>query len=233
MRHHTTSAPEKERALIEQEHEGMSPAARRHNYFMSDDYLIHKTSGTPLELGYGGVGMMCDENFIIGLQEGLETEVGEASAVIMYQCGLSWGKLDMQRFEERMVKEFGRPMRKMNVNFMLETWWWPLSAAGWGAWHIDMSRIKQGYIVVDLRESAVAKSLELVGKPVCHLYAGLLAGAMTHLVRRELNAIEIQCYAMGEDRCRFLIGSEKRVDAAEFWLNEGATAADILLQFEQ
>ncbi|TNE49177.1 MAG: 4-vinyl reductase [Deltaproteobacteria bacterium] len=216
-------------SLIE---EGFNAEARKHNYFSTSDYLRRKTNDTALELGYGGVGMMCNEDFIVGLQEGLEAEVGEASALIMYQCGLEWGKLDMQRFEERIQKEFGRPMRSMNVHFMLETWWWPLSAAGWGSWHVDMNRIRQGYIVVDLNESAVAKSLDILGKPVCHLYAGLLAGSMGSLVRNELSGIEIQCYAMGEDRCRFLLGSQKRVDAAEFWLNEGAQANEILSKFE-
>ena len=201
--------------------------ARKHNYYGHSDYLQRTTDGTGLELGYGGVGMMADEDFIVGLQEGLEAEVGEASAVIMYQCGLEWGKLDMRRFEERVEREYGRKMRQMHVQFVLETWWWPLTAAGWGSWRVDLSRIKQGYIMVDLYNSAVAQSLERVGKPVCHLYAGMLAGSMSVLVQNPLSSIEIQCYAMGEEQCRFLIGGSKRVDAAEFWLNEGASAEEI------
>ncbi len=208
--------------------EHIGSQARQHNYYSEEDYLQRKLSGTALELGFGGVGMMASEDFIVGLQEGLETEVGDASAVVMYQCGLQWGRLDMVRFEERVQTEFGRSMRHMDVNFILETWWWPLTAAGWGSWRVDLSNIKQGYVMVDLYNSAVAKSLERVGKPVCHLYAGLLAGSMTHLVGNELSSIEIQCYAMGEDNCRFLIGGENRVDAAEFWLNEGASADDIV-----
>lgn len=205
---------------------------RLHNYFHTSDYLRHKTKGTALELGYGGVGMMASEDFIVGLQEGLEKEVGEASAVIMYQCGVEWGKLDMERFEARTRNEYGRDMRDMNVHFILESWWWPLTAAGWGSWGVDLSRVDQGYIVVQMHNSAVAQSLERIGKPVCHLYAGLLAGSMTHIVGNDLSSIEIQCYAMGEDNCRFLIGRNDRVDAAEFWLNEGATAADIIRQLE-
>ncbi|TVR03862.1 MAG: 4-vinyl reductase [Deltaproteobacteria bacterium] len=202
--------------------------ARKHNYYGKSDFLRRTVGDSALQLGYGGVGMMCTEDFIVGLQEGLENEVGEASAVIMYQCGLEWGKVDMQRFEERVQGEFGRSARDMNVNFVLETWWWPLTAAGWGSWRVDLSRVKQGYIMVDLYNSAVAQSLEPLGKPVCHLYAGMMAGAFSTFIRRELSCIEIQCYAMGEDHCRFLIGSEKRVDAAEFWLSEGARASDII-----
>jgi hypothetical protein len=55
---------------------------------------------------------------------------------------------------------------------------------------------------------------------------------MSHIVGRDLSSIEIQCYAMGEDHCRFLIGRDERVDAAEFWLNEGASASDIVRQLE-
>ncbi len=205
---------------------------RKHNYFGTDDYLRRKMEGTGLELGYGGTGMMATEDFIVGLQEGLEAEVGEASAVIMYQCGLEWGREDMLRFEKRVEQEYGRPMRSMNVNFVLETWWWPLTAAGWGNWRVDLERVKQGYIMVDLYQSAVAFSLERIGKPVCHLYAGMLGGAMSVMVGNDLSCIEIQCYAMGEDHCRFLIGSEDRVDAAEFWLNEGASANDIARRLE-
>lgn len=210
----------------------IGPQARRHNYYDLQQYLRHKSRGSALELGYGGVGMMANEDFIVGLQEGLEAEVGEASAVIMYQCGLEWGRLDMERFEQRVVQEWGKPMREMNVNFVLETWWWPLTASGWGAWKVDLSRVKQGFIVVDVYNSAVAQSLEPLGKPVCHLYAGMLAGSLSVLVRKPLSAIEIQCYAMGEDNCRFLVASDKRVDAAEFWLNEGARATDILRRLE-
>ncbi|HEY9654282.1 MAG TPA: hypothetical protein V6C50_02215 [Crinalium sp.] len=32
---------------------------------------------------------------------------------------------------------------------------------------------------------------------------------------------------MGETYCKFLLGGQDRIDAASFWLNEGATARDI------
>jgi hypothetical protein len=48
------------------------------------------------------------------------------------------------------------------------------------------------------------------------------------LSKRPLACIEIQCYAMGEDYCKFLVSTDKRVNAAQFWRNEGATSKDIL-----
>jgi predicted hydrocarbon binding protein len=203
-----------------------------HNRFALDEFVKELPDDARIKLANYGNGMLAGEDFVIGLQEGLEREVGEASAVIMYQCGVEWGRQDMARFEPSIEAEFGRPMREMNVQFVLESWWWPLAAAGWGSWKVDMSRLRQGFIVVDLHQSAVAESLENVGKPVCHLYAGLLAGSLSTFIRRSLSCIEIQCYAMGEDKCRFLVGNSQRIDAAEFWLNEGARASEILRQLD-
>ena len=56
----------------------------------------------------------------------------------------------------------------------------------------------------------------------------MFSTVFSRLARRELACIEIQCYSMGEDFCKFLISSDKRVNAAEFWRNEGATTKDIL-----
>ena len=86
---------------------------------------------------------------------------------------------------------------------------------------------KQGFMFINLFDSAVARTLGDVGKPVCYLYAGLFAGFFTEMVKKQLSCIEIQCYSMGETYCKFLLGGQDRIDAAAFWINEGATARDI------
>jgi uncharacterized protein len=60
------------------------------------------------------------------------------------------------------------------------------------------------------------------------MYAGLFAGVFSFLDKAERGGIEIQCYAMGNDVCKFLIGSQKQVNAVEFWRKEGANAKEIL-----
>ena len=80
---------------------------------------------------------------------------------------------------------------------------------------------------INLFDSAVARTLGDVGKPVCHIYAGLFAGFFTEIMSKPLNCIEIQCYSLGESYCKFLLSGQDRIDAAAFWLHEGATASDI------
>ncbi len=174
-------------------------------------------------------GLHVTEDFVVGLQQGLEEEVDDAAGLVMYRAGYEWALQDMKAFDARFAAEFGgqTTLTKANVFFVLESWWWPLTAEGWGTWRVDLSRRKEGLIFVDVFDSAVAKSIGNIGKPVCYLYAGMLAGVFTYLSQRELSGIEIQCYAMGADFCKFLIGSEKQINAASFWVQEGASAQDI------
>jgi len=175
--------------------------------------------------------LLTTEDFIVGLQKGLEHEVGEASGWLMYLIGQEWGTEDAKAFQVWFKRYYDLTFRKSNLRFALETWWWPLTAQGWGKWNVDLDSIKEGFLFIDLYDSAVAKTLGNVGKPVCFLYAGLLAGFFSVAFERGLSSTEIQCYSMGNTFCRFLIGSEKRVKAAEFWLSSGATVKEIEQRF--
>jgi uncharacterized protein len=171
--------------------------------------------------------ILASEDFIIGLIEGLEEEVGSAASLVMYNIGKDWGTKDAAFFEAWYQREYQQDLRQANLSLVLETWWWPFTAQGWGNWDVDLSDQKNGFMFVNIFDSAVARTLGDVGKPVCHIYAGLFAGFFSSFIQKQLNCIEIQCYAMGETYCKFLLGKRDRIDAATFWTNEGATARDI------
>lgn len=204
-----------------------SRAKRKNNHYSLQDFFQPNLEKGIVEDWNGLRNIFTSEDFIIGLQEGLEEEVGEASAAVMYSIGCKWGLQDALFFTKWFERDFGRSIRQTNLPFLLETWWWPFTSQGWGRWQVDMSDRKQGFMFISVFDSAVARSLGDVGKPVCHLYAGLFSGFFTHLVNKELECIEIQCYSMGENYCKFLLGGKNRIDAASFWLNEGATTRDI------
>jgi uncharacterized protein len=206
----------------------VGPQPEKHNYYNRDDFFKFAVREGTIHTRRGLRAFLATEDFVVGLQQGLEDEVGDASAMILYKCGYKWGLQDMKTFVPTIEKEFGQNLSEMNASFFLEEWWWPLQAEGWGAWKVDTSQRKQGMIFIDLHDSAIAKSLGNLGKPVCHVYAGLFAGVFTYLTKYELSGIEVQCYAMGEDYCKFIIGAEKRINAAEFWHKEGATATEVI-----
>jgi uncharacterized protein len=176
--------------------------------------------------------ILVGEDFIISLLKGLEHEVGDAAGWLLYQIGFDWGKEDAKIFQTWFKDLYNLTPETTNLAFALETWWWPYTAQGWGRWSPNLQDMDNGFFYVDIFDSAVAKSLGYMGKPVCHLYAGLLAGFFSATFDRPLCGIEIQCYAMGNDFCRFLIGSPERVEAAEFWFSSGATASEIADRFK-
>lgn len=198
-----------------------------HNYYQPRKFLRQVQEGR-LENIHNQRCMLVSEDFIVGFQVALEEEIGDAAGDIMYRCGLEWGKRDIERFAARFPEEFGKSTSDAKFGFLLETWWWPLQVGGWGAWRYDLTHRKEGLIFVDLFDSAVAKSIGNIGKVVCHYYAGMFAAVFSHLAARELSSIEIQCYSMGEDFCKFLIGSSKRISSAQFWVAEGAKASEVI-----
>jgi predicted hydrocarbon binding protein len=204
-----------------------------HSHYSLNDFFIPNSEQGIINDWNGMRNVFTSEDFIIGLQEGLEEEVGEASAAVMYSIGCEWGRKDAEFFTQWFEKDFNQSIRQTNLPFLLETWWWPFAAQGWGRWNMDMSDRKRGFMFVSIYDSVVARTLGDVGKPVCHLYAGLFSGFFTNLVSKKLDCIEIQCYSMGENFCKFLLGGSDRLDAASFWLNEGATSQDIERQLRE
>ncbi len=206
-----------------------------HNHYFPEEFFRKDASEGAIYLRDGQRAAKVSEDFITGLHSGLDEEVGDASNLIMYKCGYEWALQDMRRFNERMRKEYGGgklDVWQMNQRFVFETWWWPMGVQGFGGWTLDLSFKKKNITFVEIRNSAVAFSMKRVGKPVCHLYAGLFAGTFAFYEREDRQCIEVQCYSMGNDCCKFMIGPEKQVNAAEFWRQEGATSEEIMSNFE-
>ncbi|MEL6581717.1 MAG: V4R domain-containing protein [Cyanobacteria bacterium J06621_12] len=200
---------------------------RHFHYSLKDFFAFQNDRGTISDWN-DSRNILVSENFIIGLIAGLEEEVGDASGVVMYNIGQQWGQEDALFFRNWFLQEYGHnDFSQLNLMYVLEAWWWPFISQGWGNWEVDMSDQKNGFMFINIFDSAVARTLGDVGKPVCHIYAGLFSGFFSNLINKDLGCIELQCYAMGETYCKFLLGKKDRIDAASFWHSEGATARDI------
>ena len=196
------------------------------HYRFEDFFHMNNQSGTITDWNKSR-NILVSEDFIIGLIHGLDEEVGSASSVVMYNIGKAWGERDSQAFKNWYEEEYETNMLTTNLALVLESWWWPFTAQGWGNWDVDLEDQKNGFIVLNIFDSAIARTLGNVGKPVCHIYAGLFAGFFSSFSKQDLGCVELQCYAMGSTFCKFLLGKQDRVDAASFWMEEGAGAKDI------
>ncbi|MDG2991689.1 4-vinyl reductase [Candidatus Synechococcus calcipolaris G9] len=205
---------------------------RRHHFSLKDFFEYDSSLGSITDW-HQSRQVLVTEDFVIGLVQGLEEEVGSASGLVMYKVGEVWGQKDAQVFQKHFEQEYERELRRTALTFLLEAWWWPFVSEGWGNWEVDLTEQRNGFMFINIFDSVVARTLGDVGKPVCYLYAGLFAGFFTELIQKPLGCIEIQCYAMGETYCKFLVGKQDRIDAATFWQNEGATTRDIEKRLRQ
>jgi uncharacterized protein len=205
---------------------------KHHHYSFEDFFCFQEATGTIKDWN-GSRNIFAGEDFILALIQGFEQEVDSASAVLMYDLGKAWGERDFILFKQWFEAEYQRSIGECQLPFVLEAWWWPFTTQGWGTWEVDLEDQANGFLFISIFDSAIARTLGNVGKPVCHIYAGLFAGFFSKLVEKDLSCIEIQCYAMGETYCKFLLGKRDRIDAANFWQTEGATVRDIEQRLHQ
>lgn len=153
------------------------------------------------------------------LHRGLAGAAEDRTRQLLYHAGYEWGLQDMlhlsQRLRDESEAENPPELWKMDAPFVLERWAAPFTAAGWGACLFDLSSHAKGITFVELRSSAAAASVARAATPVCHLYAGLFAGALSFYDRVESHGVEIECRALGHACCRFIVGPGPLIDQAE------------------
>lgn len=160
-------------------------------------------------------------------RDAIAQETGDAADEILSAIGSAWGAADMAAFIGRASDEFGEELSKIHMAVALQTWWWPFNTAGWGVARFDYGRPGQKWIRVDVGESACARAARTGQRPVCHLYAGLFAGALGRLTGRKLTGVEVRCRACDGGDCRFLVTTETRAAAMRELRAAGVQADEI------
>jgi predicted hydrocarbon binding protein len=68
-----------------------------------------------------------------------------------------------------------------------------------------MLNLESSELVVKVEGSPIAEMYGPSVKPVCHILSGLFQGAGVAIFDREVEGQEVQCYARGDDVCRFVV----------------------------
>jgi predicted hydrocarbon binding protein len=180
-------------------------------------------------------GLRVSADFLTALHQSLEHETGDAAERILSETGRRWGAADMQAFIASAPQVLGAAHEAVHIGVLLQTWWWPRTAGGWGAASFDFRRAAQRLLVVELRNSAEARASRererrdgQAPRPVCHLYAGYFAGGLSALAKRDLTCVELQCHAAGADTCQFLLSTAAHVQQARQWREAGESAAAVV-----
>ncbi|NJN57954.1 MAG: 4-vinyl reductase [Leptolyngbyaceae cyanobacterium SL_5_9] len=185
------------------------------NYFATDAYVRGDLELGLLENRQGDRLLAVPETLIQGIYAGLDKETGQASCLVLFNCGRWWGKNFYVRFCEQLTDYYSvSPADMPMVEFLqaLQQCW---ITHGWGKIELDQSYQHRGFLVIKVWNSPFAKLAPQGKQPVCFLEAGILSAFFSQLTGRELHCIQTTCESLGSDCNRFVIGLTKRLEPAE------------------
>lgn len=185
------------------------------NYFAFDVYVRGDLEMGLLENRQGDRLLALPETLIQAIYSGLDKETGQATRLVLFNCGRWWGKSFYIRFCEQLTDHYSMAVSDMPMVEFLQSLQQCWLTHGWGKLEIDQTYQSRGFLVIKTWNSPFAKQAPNWNQPVCYLEAGVLAAFFSNLTGRELHCVQTTCESMGADCNRFVLGLTKRLEPAE------------------
>jgi uncharacterized protein len=198
------------------------------NYFAPDAYIKGDFEIGLLENRKGSRLIAMPQTLMKGIFDGLDKEVGQASGVVLYNCGRWWGKNFYRRFLEEISSFYGKPMLEMpTIEFLqcLKQCW---KAHGWGTIAFDFNYYQKGFIVIQTCYSAFAEAAGSSSSFSCSAEAGILSSFFSQLTGKNLQCVQTACESLGADKNYFILGLSDRLNNAEKGVDKGLTHQEIM-----
>jgi predicted hydrocarbon binding protein len=185
------------------------------NYFAADTYVRGDLELGILENRRGDRLIAIPETLIQGIYSGLDKETGQASRLVLFNCGKWWGKTFYTRFREELTDYYGVALAEMPMLELLQSLQQCWLTYGWGKLDLDHSLHSHGFLLIKTWESPFAALAPKNEVPYCFLEAGIFASFFSQLTGRELHCVQTTCESMAADCNRFLLGLSQRLKPAE------------------
>ncbi|MEM7583311.1 MAG: V4R domain-containing protein [Acidobacteriota bacterium] len=154
----------------------------------------------------------------------LPASTGEQMSKLLYRVGQQWGLQHAQRADNLVQREQTSTLRETGLEAAIGLLSQSIGVLGLGTFEAEFSHRDAGLIVILHRSSPFVEFYPEYEKSSCPLLAGLHAGLFTHLSNQSLGCREVYCSQRSEDRCVFVLGTDKRLQV----LTEDPADADLL-----
>ncbi|MDY7091691.1 MAG: PAS domain-containing protein [Acidobacteriota bacterium] len=168
------------------------------------------------------------QDFWVALEATFEGSSPEERQAAQHRLGARWGQLHALRVESFVQREHLRTLREVELQVALESLSGSIGNMGLGRFDVHLGYRDRGLLLVTHHQSPFASMLSEREGFRCAILAGLHAGFLSYVAGRHLVAREITCSQSAEAPCRFLVGTERRLERL-FDPVEGSTD-DLLLQ---
>lgn len=198
------------------------------NYFAHDLYVRGSTELGLLENRRGDRLLAIPEPLLQAIYSGLEKETGQASNLVLYNCGRWWGKNFYARFCEELHDYFHTPIAELSMAEFLQSLQQCWKTHGWGQIQMDVTYREQGFICIEVWHSAFTAFAPKSQTASGGLERGILEIFFSQLTGRELRCVQTSCTSKGDDCNRFILGLEKRLDNVETLLGQGQSHQSVM-----
>lgn len=183
------------------------------NYFATDVYVRSDLELGLLENRRGDRLLALPETLIQAIYSGLDKETGQATRLVLFNCGKWWGKNFYTRFRDELGDYYGQALSDMPMAEFLQCLQQCWITHGWGKIELNHQFQPSGYLVITTWNSPFARQAPAGTLPACYFEAGILSAFFSHLTGRELQCVQTTCESLGSEANRFVLGLAKRLDA--------------------
>ncbi|MEM8719150.1 MAG: V4R domain-containing protein [Cyanobacteria bacterium P01_G01_bin.39] len=184
------------------------------NYFAPDAYVQGDFESGLIENRQGKRLLALPDTLLKGLYNGLTSEVGSAAGTVLYNCGSKWGKNFWRRFSEEVEQFYQKSVAEMEMIELIQCLKQCWKAHGWGTIEPNFDYYQQGFLVVEIKQSAFASQVESSQQPSCYIEAGLLSAFFSELSGTNLSCTQTACESLGASSNVFILGLAKRLKPA-------------------
>jgi predicted hydrocarbon binding protein len=185
------------------------------NFYATDTYVKSDLEMGLLETRRGDRLLALPETLIQAIYTGLERETGQASYLVLQNCGRWWGKTFYTRFREELTEYYGTSLAEMSMADFLKSLQSCWITYGWGRIEMDYSHSQQGLLLIKTWNSPFAKQFRNSDRPVCFLEMGILTAFFSQLTGKDLRCVQTACESLGADCNQFIIGLAKRMGTVD------------------
>ncbi|OIP70692.1 MAG: 4-vinyl reductase [Oscillatoriales cyanobacterium CG2_30_44_21] len=198
------------------------------NFFDYNSYVKGDLEIGLLENRRGDRLLAIPDTLITSLYAGLSKETGQASRLVLFNCGKWWGKNFYTRFTESLEEYYAQSLAEMDmitfIQSLKECW----KTHGWGKFEFDPQYQPQGLILIKTFNSPYIRKVEGNKMPAGYLEAGVLTSFFSRLTGRELLAVQVTCESLNAECNTYIVGLPERLGIVDSFLAEGLSYEVIL-----
>ncbi|GAB4214822.1 MAG: hypothetical protein OHK0012_13610 [Synechococcales cyanobacterium] len=167
------------------------------------------------------------------LYSGLNYETGQATPMILFNCGRQWGEVFWERFRQEMQDYYGQNILDLPMGILLDSLCDLWATHGWGRLSLEFDQGEKGVVVAKVVASGFATAARanlsaLSAEPMCYLESGVLACLFSRLAGRELSCVQTACETMGAPANLFVITTPERLSGIPEQVKKGTSHEQIL-----